>query len=395
MQQKQKISNGMKKSLLITYFFSPEVGGIQNYLYHLCNGLDADKIFVLTDKKSNNDLKFDKEQKFRIYRKNFFSKFIKPSWFFLFFKVIKIIKKEKIEFLQFGHYHEFCLVGAMCKILFKLHYLIYFHGIDLFIVKKSRIKTLFFKIITKKAKIVVANSNFIKNELIKFGLEEKKIKVITPAVESEKFDLSAKNDFLIKKYNLQNKKIILSIGRLTKIKGFDLAIKAMPQILKEVPDAVYLIIGGESGHEYKKELEELISRLNLKNYVFFLGEIEDKEEIKSQYYNLAEIIIMPSREIKYNNYSHIESFGIVALEAQAMEKPIIAAKIGGIGENILDQQTGILFPAENLTGIAFSAIRLLKNKNLSSRMGKKGRKRIKQEFKWIERIEKLKCIISI
>lgn len=386
----------MKKTLLISYFFPPEIGGIQNYLYHFCQGLEADKIVVLVNRNDKDkELEFDKKQNFKIYREKFFAfKLIKPSWLFLFFKILKIIKREKIEFLQFGHYHQFCFVGLIYKFLFNLPYLIYFHGIDLFIVRQNKIKILLFKLITKKAKILIANSNFIKNELIKFGIENKKIEVVTPGVDYKKFDLCKKNEEIIKKYNLENKKIILSIGRLIKIKGFDLVIKVMPDILKEMPNLVYLIIGNSQQNNYRAELEKLISKLNLKNNVFLLGKVEDKEDLKSGYYNLAELVVAPSREIKYKKYFHAESFGIVSLEAQAMRKPVIAANVGGLSESISDQETGILFPPENIKILSLTIIKLLKNKELILKMGENGRKRIEKEFDWQKRIEKLNHILK-
>ena len=389
------ISNGIKKTLLISYFFPPEIGGIQNYLYHLYQGLDADKVVILANKNDKDrELEFDKKQNFKIYRKRFLApKFIKLWSVFLFFKIFKIIKREKIEFLQFGHYHEFCFTGIFYKIFFKLPYSIYFHGIDLFIVKKNKLRFLLFKLAAKNAKIIIANSNFIADCLIKFGVAEEKIKIITPAVDFQKFNLKDKEQSLIDKYQLNEKRVIMSMGRLTRIKGIDLAIRALPQVIKEIPNLAYLIIG-DGPDDYRKELEGLIGDLNLNNYVFFAGEINDLEEEKSRYYNLTELVIMPSREIKYEKYSHIESFGIVALEAQLMAKPVIATNIGGLKESVLDRETGILFPNEDIDALGLAIIKLLKNKDLAYEMGQKGRKRIEEFFDWSKQIEKVKELIS-
>lgn len=405
----------MRKTFLISYFFPPEIGGIQNYLYHLCQGLDADKVVILANSPSeipqrgnfssgeiisrgeNNkdkESEFDKKQDFKIYRKRFLApKFAKLWGIFLFFKILKIIKREKIEFLQFGHYHEFCFTGIFYKTLFKLPYSIYFHGIDLFIVKKSKLRFLLFKLAAKNAKTIIANSNFIADCLIKFGVAEEKIKIITPAVDFQKFNLKAKEQSLVDKYSLNDKRVIMSMGRLAKIKGIDLVIKSLPQVIKEIPNLVYLIIG-DGPDDYRKELEDLIGGLNLNNHVFFVGGIADLEEEKSRYYNLAELVIMPSREIKYKRYSHIESFGIVALEAQLMGKPVIATNTGGLRESVLDCETGILFPNEDIKALSLAIIKLLKNKDLAYEMGQKGRRRTKELFNWSKQIEKVKELIS-
>lgn len=384
----------MRKSLLVTYFFSPQIGGIQNYLFRLCKGLNKEKIVILADKNSEGEEKFDREQEFKIYREKFFSlKLIKPKWLFLFFKIVKIIKKEKIEFLQFGHYHEFCLLGILSKILFRLPYLIYFHGIDLYIVRKSKLKFLLFKLAVKNAKTVIANSNFIANNLIKFGVAKEKIKIITPAVDWQKFNLNDNDQSLMDKYYLNGKRVIMSIGRLTKVKGIDLVIKSLPKVIKEIPNLVYLIVGEGFG-DYRKELEGLVYELNLSENVFFAGGVKDQEEEKSKYYNLAELVVMPSREIKLEKYSQVESFGIVALEAQAMGRPIIAANIGGLKESVADYKTGILFPHEDIEALGSAIIKLLKDHELTKTMGRNGRERIEKEFNWSTRIKILENILG-
>ncbi len=384
----------MRKSLLVTYFFSPQIGGIQNYLFYLCKGLSKEKIVILADKNSEGEEKFDGEQEFKIYRENFFSlKLIKPKWFFLFFKIAKIIRKEKIEFLQFGHYHEFCLFGILSKILFRLPYLIYFHGIDLYIVRKSALKFLLFKLAVKNAKTVIANSNFIADKLVEFGTVKEKIKIITPAVNWQKFNLNDKDQFLMDKYCLNGKRVIISMGRLTKVKGIDLAIKSLPKVIKEIPNLIYLIVGEGSG-DYRKELEGLVYELNLSEHVFFTGGVKDHEEEKSKYYSLAELAVMPSREIKHKKYLQVESFGIAALEAQAMGRPIIATNIGGLKESVADHKTGILFPNENIEALSLAIIKVLEDKKLANAMGQNGRERIEKEFNWSTRIKILENILG-
>ena len=108
----------MRKSLLITNFFPPKIGGIENYLKNLVYQLSSDKITVFTD----NDLdskKFDQDYRRKIIRQNFYPwRFFKPSWLPLIWRLRKIVKEENIKYLQFGHYFNLVTVGYLFKKIF-------------------------------------------------------------------------------------------------------------------------------------------------------------------------------------------------------------------------------------------------------------------------------------
>lgn len=373
----------MHKSLLITYFFPPKIGGLENYLFNICKGLPKDKIIVLMDSASlskSND--FQKED-FCIYQTKFFAwKFLKPSWLPLSWKIYRLIKKEKIKILQFGHYAHYCLIGTLLAKLLKLKILIYFHGIDLWIHQRKKIGRWLMKLNLENADKLIANSNFIKNEIFNLGIPKEKIVVIYPGINVEKF----KNLNNKKSGDLINKKIILSLGRLIKLKGYDLVLKALPEVIRVVPNLVYLIIG--EGKE-EKELRELVKKLDLEKYVNFIEAIKGPEETRASYYALADVFVGPSREIIYKDYKHVESFGLVYLEAAAAEKPVIATRIGGIKEAVLDGQTGLLVPPENPQALAQALIKLLTDEELAKRLGRQGRKRVEKEFRWEQQIEKI------
>jgi len=378
----------MHKSLLITYFFPPKIGGLENYLFNICKGLPKDKIIVLTNSanlpKSDN---FQKED-FCVYQTKFFSwRFLKPSWLPLSWKIYRLIKKEKIKILQFGHYAHYCLIGTLLAKLLKLKILIYFHGVDLWIHQRKKIDKWLMKLNLKNADKLIANSNFIKNEISKLGIPEEKITVVYPGVNLEKFK-SLNNK---KSGDLANKKIILSLGRLIKLKGYDLVFKALPEVIRVVPNLVYLIIG--EGEE-EKELRELVKKLDLEKYVNFIKAIRGPEETKAPYYALADVFVGPSREIIYKDYKHIESFGLVYLEAAAAEKPVIATKIGGITEAVLDGQTGLLVPPENTQALSQALIKLLTDEELAKKLGKQGRERVEKEFRWEQRVEKISELLN-
>jgi phosphatidylinositol alpha-1,6-mannosyltransferase len=175
-------------------------------------------------------------------------------------------------------------------------------------------------------------------------------------------------------YGLKGKKVILSVGRLAKRKGFDMVIKALPLVLEKVPSAV-LVSCGQG--ELAAQLKKMVKDYNLDEHVIFTGFIPHAE--LPQYYNLCDVFIMPSRE-----YSQVdaEGFGIVYLEAGACGKPAIGGRSGGTPDAILDGETGLLVGPGDREDIANAIIKILSDDNLARQLGENARRRISEKFQW-------------
>ena len=159
---------------------------------------------------------------------------------------------------------------------------------------------------------------------------------------------------------------LLLLGRLCPKKGFDTAIQAF-SLLKKSNSNARLLIAGE-GQE-RQTLENLVNQLGLLDSVQFTGEVERDKALSL--INQATLVIVPS-------YS--ELFGLVALEAMQLERPVIASRVGGLQEVISDGETGLLVPPQN-PGILYQAIQeLLENPEKAIRLGKQGRKSTMEKF---------------
>jgi glycosyltransferase involved in cell wall biosynthesis len=177
---------------------------------------------------------------------------------------------------------------------------------------------------------------------------------------------------------------ILFVGLLRKVKGVDLLLKAVPIILKSVPNIHVYIVG--SG-EQETELKRLAKNLSIEKQVIFLGFISVED--KYSYYKSTDICAFPSI---------YEPFGIALLEAMACSKPIVASNVGGIPFVVENGKTGLLFECWNVEELAEKVIILLKDKELREQMGKAGRERAKG-FTWDkiaeQTVELYKKIIEI
>ncbi|MDP3014188.1 MAG: glycosyltransferase family 4 protein, partial [Candidatus Subteraquimicrobiales bacterium] len=185
-------------------------------------------------------------------------------------------------------------------------------------------------------------------------------------------------------YNLENKNTILTVASLIfPYKGHDRVIKALPQVLKKLPNTVYLIVGDGPR---RKSLENLVKELRLEENIIFTGFVASENLVK--YYHACDVFIMPSSEDKSKGY--VEGFGLVYLEANACGKPVIGGRCGGILDAIIDGITGLLVEPLNIDEIARALIKILEDRNYSKLLGENGRERAIREFNWEIIAEKTK-----
>ena len=227
----------------------------------------------------------------------------------------------------------------------------------------------------KRADLVIANSQFTADLLLEGGVAKDKVAVLNLGADPERFRPEPKDAELVKRYDLDGRKVILSVGRLVIRKGQDMTIRAMPTILEKIPNAVYLI-GGTGA--YGTELRKLVDSLGLGSHVRFIGSIADEEMVKT--FNLADVFIMANRLMKGSG--DLEGFGIVFLEAGACEVPVIGGRSGGVPDAIIDGETGFLIDGNSPEPISETVIRILSDPELAERMGRNGRERVCREQSW-------------
>ena len=169
------------------------------------------------------------------------------------------------------------------------------------------------------------------------------------SIDLSVFMPGAKDADLMRKYALQDKILIMTMGRLVsaeRYKGFDEVLNVLPEVLAEVPSLAYMIAG--EGDD-RLRLEEKARRLGMQDKVIFTGFVP--EDRKRDYYNLADAFIMPSRG---------EGFGIVFLEAMACGVPVVGSTVDGSREALRDGDLGILVDPDDSKGIKQAILDALK-----------------------------------
>lgn len=230
-------------------------------------------------------------------------------------------------------------------------------------------------------------------EEIKYGVYKKLLKNVDVFIPNSKFvgrilkrnkirQISKDFKFGIRLLNysmIREASNLLYVGRLTKEKGVEYILKAMPAIIKKILKTHLNIVG--DGPE-KENLKKLSKQLKLEKHVTFFGQIPNKEIGK--YYKESTIAIVPS--------IWPEPFGLIGPEAMSVGRPVIASNVGGTPEWLEDGKTGYLVEPRNPKQIAEKVIKLLSNRKLMEKMGRNARKKVEKEFdikKHVKEIEKV------
>jgi glycosyltransferase involved in cell wall biosynthesis len=252
-----------------------------------------------------------------------------------------------------------------------------FHGTYNFSGKLKR----FYNSVMVRADLIIAGSNFIFSHInenySQFLRIKKKFLVIFRGINVDYFDPSTKleNDEkeLLQKWDInKEKKIILMPGRLTSWKGQELLIEAINLVKIELGYEAFhaVILGNDQGRNlYKKKLIRMTEQYRLTNQIKFINYCKDM----ALAYKVSDFVVSASIEP--------EAFGRVAVEAQSMEKLIIASNIGGSKETIVSEKTGFLFEAGDAISLSKQIIRAITMDETSLKLiGKEGRKNIIKKF---------------
>lgn len=235
-----------------------------------------------------------------------------------------------------------------------------------------------------RADAFIAVSDFTKRALIGLGVDTKRIDVITNGVELERFTPGAKDPALISRYGLAGRKILLTFSRLDERKGQDQVIRALPAILDQYPETVYVIAGSGS---FENRLRQLVVDLELSENVVFTGLVSEAEV--AAHYRLADIFVMPNRTLPNGD---TEGFGIVFLEAGACGVPVVGGNAGGVPSAIDHDVTGLLVDGTSVAEIAAALIKLLGDGNLRAAMGATGRNKA-LENTWAEKARRFEQFV--
>ena len=240
----------------------------------------------------------------------------------------------------------------------------------------------FYNSVMLRSDLIIAGSNFIFSHInenySKYLINlKKKFLVIFRGINTDYFNSNIikqlEENKLISFWNIdKNKKLILLPGRLTSWKGQEMFIEAINLVNKEIDPETFnvVILGSDQGRKiYKQKLLRLVEQHRLANQVKFIDNCKNMPVA----YKISDLIVSSSIEP--------EAFGRVSVEAQSMEKPIIASNIGGSKETIINDKTGFLFEAGKPASLSKKIIEVMQlDETTLKSLGNEGRKNVIKKF---------------
>ncbi len=350
------------KLLLCTLEYPPQIGGVASYYYNLISAWPkADSWRVLDNS----------EKKLCAVSGPW-------PWQRAFAALWKELQANPADLVFIGQILPLGTVALLLNIIKPFTFGLFLHGMDLSFALKSPRKRFLARLILKKAKIIVCANSRVQEILLDFLPDLKdKVMILHPGATVGETNVEVKAE-LENRYHLAGKKIIFSLGRLVKRKGFDQVIKSLEKV--SVNPWLYLLAG--DGPE-SESLRALAAQSSISDKVIFTGALSEEE--KWSCLDLCDIFITTSRDLD----GDFEGFGIVYLEANLMAKPVIAGNSGGVADAVINNLNGLLVNPEDAGEIAAAITKLLQNPAEASRLGLAGRERAEKDFSWPSQAAKL------
>jgi phosphatidylinositol alpha-1,6-mannosyltransferase len=345
-----------KRILIITRNFPPLVGGMERLLWNIFDKIGQDYTCdVIGPKGSAKYI----QPPHRAIECN-----IKPISFFLvnaFIKAVISCRKNRYD-LCFAGSGVTAPIAVFIAKFFAIPSLVYIHGLDL--VAENFIYQRFFVPFLRHATTVIANSHNSARLASAKGISQENIEILFPGVNIPEAKPEPSRDFF-KKFALEGKKILLSVGRLVPRKGvLEFIQNALPGIFSCCPDAVYVIIGSGAENALKKEvsithqIHTAIKEMGAENKIQMLGRVDDA--VLTSAFQSAELLVFPLVKTP----GDVEGFGMVAVEAAASGLPTVGFLEGGLPDAVDQGVSGILVESGNYEVLAKEIIKYLRGETV-------------------------------
>lgn len=383
------IERARLRLLVITELFLPTKGGTAVSFDDDFRRLGGKEVHIVTADVPGA-AEFDRDHPNSIHRLVFKRhEWLKPESLFIYSKLflqsLWLTTTHRMNAVFAGRALPEGLVALLVARLTRRPVLIYAHGEELTgWGRGGKFQAMCFTM--KRADWILANSDNTRDTLIELlGVDPQRIAMTYPTVDEGRFSPRRPVVQLRESIGLSgDKKLILSVGRLQRRKGFDNVIRSLPLLLEKGLDIEYALIGIGEDLDY---LQGLARELGVAERVHLLGHVSYED--LPHWYNSCDLFAMPNRDIDGDT----EGFGLVFLEAAASGKPSIAGKAGGTGSAVVEDVTGLRIDGEIVTEIAAAIAQLLNDPLESARLGQAARQRVLENFTHKRRVDQLRKLV--
>jgi phosphatidylinositol alpha-1,6-mannosyltransferase len=235
-----------------------------------------------------------------------------------------------------------------------------------------------------RARCVVAISRYTRDLIAAMGIAPCLTRIVPCGADADRYRPGLPVYPLRVQLGLGDARVILTVGQLSERKAQDVVIRALPRILQECPNAMYLLVGLPT---VKPRLERLASELGVDDHVVFLGPVPTEE--LPCYYNLADLFVLVSRRTT----SEVEGYGIAVVEAALCGTPAVVSRNCGLVEAVVEDETAVVVNPDDPEATGEAIIRLLLDDALRRRMGQAAYHHATENASWRKRIQEYDVIL--
>ncbi|MHC1591418.1 MAG: glycosyltransferase family 4 protein [Candidatus Helarchaeales archaeon] len=288
--------------------------------------------------------------------------------------LILILSKTKFDILHAHWILPSGLIASLLSSLFRIPCVATAHGRSIYLnpevgftIPQNRYARMLLKLAFLKLDGIITCSKDARSQAIQRGASSRKIHLIYNGTDEELFTPDLSGATIREELGLGNAPIIIAVRKFYVRKGLQYLIKAMPMIIKEHPEARLILMGDGP---LKEALILETERLNLTKNVLFTGMIPNARV--PSYIAAANVCVVPSLD---------EGFGVAAVEAMSMKKPLVSTQAGGLKE-VVNETNALIIPPKNSKALAEAILKLLENPEIGRKLGENGRKTVMSKFNW-------------
>ena len=296
--------------------------------------------------------------------------------------VEKLVRKHGVDIIHAHFAYPEGFVGLIVKKRTGRPLLVTLHGVDILTEPTvnygcrldPEIDHVVRRVLSEADRVIAASTSTYKTAL-RLGCTRSKLALIPNAVDVKRFDSGIDKFRARRKLGLTDKPTVFTLRAHEPQKGIEYLIRAVPPVLREVPNANFVIGGEGSLRGYHESLAE---EIGVSANVVFAGGISHDQ--LPYFYSACDVFVIPSV---------VEAFGLVTIEAMACGKPVVGTNVGGIPDTIAEGMNGFLVKPRDPESLAERITLLLESPRLRERMGKAGREIAERKFSMAERIDKI------
>jgi phosphatidyl-myo-inositol dimannoside synthase len=375
----------MRRTLIVTNDFPPRQGGIQSFIHSLALRLPPDRLTVYAP-KWEGAAEFDRAQPFEVVRHPTSLMLPVPS---VTSRAVAIARRTGAEAVAFGAAAPLGLITPALRRAGVERAVGITHGHEAGWAALPGARALLHRI-GEETDVVTYLGEYFRvrvSQALSTRAAARMLR-LAPGVDAARFSPDpAAGQAVRERYGLAGRPVVVCVSRLVPRKGQDTLIRAWPKVLRQVPGAALVVVGGGP---YQAALRRLSERIGVSPHVTFTGPVPADE--LPAHYAAGDVFAMPCRTRRGG--LDVEGLGIVYLEASAAGLPVIGGDSGGAPDAIAEGESGYVVPGRDVAALAARLTELLSDPAKARAMGEKGRAWVERDWSWDQAAARLRAIID-